>query len=1011
MAVFPQEVLNLIFFYLSTRDLLHCQLVNSIWNEASVRLLYSDICLNLVQTELYIRTISNSSRLSSYLKYIDFGWQLTTIRNNEVWKKDRLLSIILQHCPNILKLHAYNPSPEIWTRLMYASKEGQLTHLQCLPIHTTARQIDSYAYATLFFKDTLTTLLLCDDKTNDITTNWANSVGCQTVLSYITEFRHLQHLSVGSHTSQPLDSFDALIEDCRHLKSFSVRLYPVTQSETEEKTNRTIYPRHGVHKLTCDWEIIKGDDQLKYIMLKFPSLQDLNILFDPFITDVSLQRREPRATSFKIITEFLHYAFDIPKLVFEFYLDKDDLIHVWTQFMKKNDKHRKMGISYIPNYHDPSKIVMHVKEGISKIMFPLKDNDLSLPHVDFLAANGNLIQSLAIESMWEAQAALKPTSTIYDRLKKEDWIHRILQLCPFLQELTFSNPNSMLISENVSFQHREIKKFAFDIFRPEMSFGFLKCLSLNLPNLKQLQFGFHDWFELDDFYCIKIDMPYTKFDLITCTEILRQEDTEYYIRLKTLVAEKLFVVDQDQLLLTISAEQEPIGKKKSSSKQLYFDITCQQLNEFKSSVVMQLLCDTCNENSLSNEILELIFSPLEQRDLSQCQLTCKKWYQVAVILLYSHVRMPLGFSYSRYCNTIREIPLFAERLKYFDLVYDDITKYQVTEPFEATVLDVLLKNCPNIVELNYPCPSVDFWYRLVEAASQHKLQRLRSLPRPGHKTLIWYNCAAMIFSKSLTLLSLDEEIEEDESSSVNGSSNCLASYQSLCNNIHVFSNLEHLSIGYCSDKLISQWNIVIDSVPYLKSLTFISSNIVQKKVVTQFNGPIPRISNNQTLKCHWNIVKCDDQLKYIMYKFPNLKYLEILYETYFNDDGYLRSGTLSLNTLVTFLRYTLAIPKRRISFGIPKVYSLNIVTECTKMLHGRRSFIVKYVDHLIFPELVTLQLKNDSLEVVYVLDEIDNVLPHTLWLSKLGSYIKSVTINNELLDISIFNISGNVSKL
>lgn len=575
MAVFPHEVLNLIFVYLSTRDLLHCQLVNSIWNEASVRLLYSDICLNFVQTELYIRTISNSSRLSSYLKYIDFGWQLAK-RNNEVWKKDELLSILLQHCPNILELHAYNPSPEVWTRLMYASKEGQLTHLQCLPIHTGASQIDSYAYATLFFKDTLTTLLLCDDKTNSISTNWANSEGCQTVLSYITEFRQLQHLSVGSHTSQPLDSFDALIEDCRHLKSFSVRLYPVKQTETEGKTNRAIYPRHGIHKLTCDWEMIKGDDQLKYIMLKFPSLQDLKILFDPFTADVSLQR-EPRATSFKIITEFLHYAFDIPKLVFEFYLDKDDLIHVWTQFMKKNDKHRKIGISYIPNYHDPSKIVMHVKEDTSKIMFPLKNSDLSLPHVDFLAANGNLIQSLTIESMWEVQTALKPTSTIYDRLKKEDWIHRILQLCPFLQELTFSNSKSMLISENVLFhQHREIKKFAFDIFKPDMSFGFLRCLSLNLPNLQQLQFGFHDWFELDDFYCIKIDMPYTKFDLIICTEILRQEDTEYYIRLKTSVAEKFFVVDQDQLL-TIPEQQ--ICKK--SSKQLYFDITCQQLDAFK----------------------------------------------------------------------------------------------------------------------------------------------------------------------------------------------------------------------------------------------------------------------------------------------------------------------------------------------------------------------------------------------------------------------------------------------
>lgn len=144
-----------------------------------------------------------------------------------------------------------------------------------------------------------------------------------------------------------------------------------------------------------------------------------------------------------------------------------------------------------------------------------------------------------------------------------------------LQELIFCNPLFMLSSYDLSFQHMYLNLFGFSIFEPKMPLEFLQSLFYNLPNLKQLHFGYEEWFGTDDIYHVKINMTYTHFDLITCSDIVLENKPHYYIGLQTQTQQLFFVVEQNEL---ISISEHCLN---SAKKQLSFHIICLQLNKFR----------------------------------------------------------------------------------------------------------------------------------------------------------------------------------------------------------------------------------------------------------------------------------------------------------------------------------------------------------------------------------------------------------------------------------------------
>lgn len=420
----------------------------------------------------------------------------------------------------------------------------------------------------------MTTLLLCDANDTITTGQWSTQTTYQLVLDRIKEFPHLQHLNIGHHTNLQFYNFDTLIEKCQSLKSFSVRLYPITcQVQKENTLHGFVSKRPDINKLVCNWETVKSDDQLNYIMHKLPNLQYLNILYDPNL-DKSFNR-ETQPISSNTIREFFKYILAIPIVEFGLQLEKSGLINIYADFMKTNQKFKRLTRSYMANYRDSSKIIMKFKINVPTLGFGINSNDSTLSHFEFLSTSGHLTQSLTVESIWETLGMLSNLSDMYYILSCQNWIKNILEACPYLQELIFCNPLFMLSSYDLSVQPMCLNSFGFSIFEPSMSLEFLQSLSYNLPNLKQLHFGYGEWFGTEDIYCIKINMPYTHFDLITCSDIVLENKVQYYIGLQTQTQQSFFLVEQNELIY--------ISERcfNNAKKQLSFHIICLQLIEFR----------------------------------------------------------------------------------------------------------------------------------------------------------------------------------------------------------------------------------------------------------------------------------------------------------------------------------------------------------------------------------------------------------------------------------------------
>ncbi|GAA5811142.1 hypothetical protein MFLAVUS_004571 [Mucor flavus] len=381
MATLPFEILNKIFKHLPDTDLSQCELVNKNFYEASVERLYSNITLTWYRPNCFIRTV----------------------------------------------LRATSLDPDVWVRLMYAAKEGQLAHLKELSV-TRVAEIDNYIDILLFFKNSVTTLLLCDADDTLTTSQWSTQTTYQLVVDRIKEFPPLQHLSIGHHTNLQFYNFDTLIEKCQSLKSFSVRLYPITcQVQKENIPHGFISKRPDINKLVCNRETVKCDDQLNYIMHKLPNLQYLNILYDPYL-DKSFNR-ETQPISSNTVREFFKYILAIPTVELGLQLEKSNLINIYIDFMKINPRFKRLTISYMTNYRDSSKIIMKFEDNALTLGFEINSDDPTLSHFEFLSRLGHLIQSLTIESIWETLGMLSKQSNMYDVLNCQNWIKNVLEAC------------------------------------------------------------------------------------------------------------------------------------------------------------------------------------------------------------------------------------------------------------------------------------------------------------------------------------------------------------------------------------------------------------------------------------------------------------------------------------------------------------------------------------------------------------------------------------------------------
>ncbi|GAA5814531.1 hypothetical protein MFLAVUS_008028 [Mucor flavus] len=574
MIQLPFEILQLIFIQLTDRDLLQCQLTCKRWNQVSVELLYSNIKMKKIHKYYeYTCTIKNSPRLAKYLKCIVVGRPLVN-QFGEKYDLNDLLSTVVENCPNLLKLQGVEPNYSIWTRLIYAANQGKLLRLQCLP-KPTNDCIESYVYAALSFKKTLHSLVLCGQQSYYLLGKINYSTSYQIIFDSINEFTNLQELVVGHYTDQLLSYWDAWIDNCRSLKSLTVSLFYTTQQEPiklDRELDRLILQSSNIQILNCHWEIIKCDEQLKYIMHKFPKLQDLKVICDPHLENG--QKRSSNNLSFGIMIEFLQYASTIPKINIGFDINKEYLIDIFTKPKKLATSIETVLIKYSDSDQNQDMWICRLLDDSFEMEFVLNENITELPHISFLSKVGNRIRSLKIEYKYDGWGQL-PGFSIYNNILGDSWVYQALQLCPQLQEFTLRDPVELAEQTDITFQHVELKSFSISEVEINSSLKFLERLSSNAPNLSRLHLTYTEESRKKMYQVIRINMPFTSFNLITwnCKDL--DSNSRYIVKLNTILEERFFFCKRDRML--------PIDKQTyvQLAGILCFDITCRKLDEFR----------------------------------------------------------------------------------------------------------------------------------------------------------------------------------------------------------------------------------------------------------------------------------------------------------------------------------------------------------------------------------------------------------------------------------------------
>ncbi|KAI9272195.1 hypothetical protein EDC94DRAFT_595706 [Helicostylum pulchrum] len=554
MTSLPSEVFTLIFNRLSIKDILQCQLTSKQWHRNSLIRIYTNV--NIDSTEaarLFIQTISNSPQLG---KYLDIIYLLDVPEERCIGTalyRLRLLEKIIQYCPNITEIKCPQKDSPIWIQLMNAGIQGRLPRLKVLP-EPDRIDWESYFYTALSFKNSLISLRVFD---------FNGLGGYQTLCDQLDQFKRLQHLEFEIHQSYPyLTHFDGLVNKCPHLKELTFEV----DSDAIQRPNEpepVIRPHPGIRKLRCGWELICTENQLEYVMLKFPNLQSLRI---------AASGHEPEVSGPTLI-KFVQYAMSTPDFELRILVRKEDLLNIFIEFMKTKNGCRDVSISY--TYYRSSlfglcNLSLSAKVGLD-LTFTSNTDDNKVAHIRLLSEVGRSLRSLKLRD-FDCFPDTKggATSESIDRL------FDILQLCPLLEECTIDNAASLLASHHKS-NYPSLKKLSIQGVANSKWLGFLNSLSSSLPNLCSFSLGVSRINSMSG-YPIVIYMPHSSLDLLVWNnfpEAKHVRDAEVYIKLKTEAGLRyysgsisvLLPVDESCYLL--------------ATQNIRFDINCKDLKELR----------------------------------------------------------------------------------------------------------------------------------------------------------------------------------------------------------------------------------------------------------------------------------------------------------------------------------------------------------------------------------------------------------------------------------------------
>lgn len=285
--------------------------------------------------------------------------------------------------------------------------------------------------------------------------------------------------------------------------------------------------------------------------------------------------------------------------------------------------------------------------------------------------------------------------------------------------------------------------------------------------------------------------------------------------------------------------------------------------------------------SLPQEILENIFGRVHRvKDILQCQLTCRLWYNATLANLYAQLENLSERHVEHLAAIVSNSPQKAELIK-------KVSFYNVSTATDSPLVaplfdfvDVLIQNCPNIIDIRPDTLNENFWTQLMLGAHSGYLTKIQYLPIiDGYMYTESYVLTALAFHKTLTQVYMCDQLQNKRF--------IIRAFKALAENLQNFRALKELKIVSHSISFYHELDLMVRSCPKLESLNITRHPMSDPDVaIVHTSSGRPHL-NVKTLKVAWRwTLDTDAALNYLMMKFPIVTELSIdIFSTYSRENN------------------------------------------------------------------------------------------------------------------------------
>ncbi|KAF1805196.1 hypothetical protein V8B55DRAFT_1493690 [Mucor lusitanicus] len=281
-ANLPNEILKQVFSYI---DGCHLRLhyVCRAWRPTAQERLYSDIHVlanGHVREQLLARTLGDlNCQARHYVKNLTIDKYGETIDKNYA-----LLTSICSICPNITSISIGAPSQQFYQLIYRLRESDHLQKIQRITEPWPKEYIADYCKAILLMKFSATEIFIYSDPTITSVPESSLVLEAFPVAKHLEEFPCLEKVVITTSAYMALPQFDKILDMCPknklkvvHLKLQNVevdqqRRHSSAAKQINAKPQRVL---SSVKELELENDALLTDQDLMYIMEKFPSLESL----------------------------------------------------------------------------------------------------------------------------------------------------------------------------------------------------------------------------------------------------------------------------------------------------------------------------------------------------------------------------------------------------------------------------------------------------------------------------------------------------------------------------------------------------------------------------------------------------------------------------------------------------------------------------------------------------------------------------------------------------------------